>query len=214
MSIHRAAEEGEHNPVRVVNYYTWIEAGNFHARRTRLRADALTTMMLVMITFIGTLIAIYAVGYMHGDPGYPRFFAECRLFIFSMTALVLADNFILLYAGWEGVGPVQLPADRLLVQQAGGRGGGPQGVPGHAHRRRRLDARHPAAVDYSFGYHARLSRSIFDAVQRRCTAGSSISDVLCWAACCCSAARSASRRSFRCTSGCPTRWKARRRSAP
>jgi NADH-quinone oxidoreductase subunit L len=89
-----------------------------------LRADALTAIMLVMITFIGTLIATYSVGYMHdelddhsdhhgerhahGDSqpryGYPRFFAEVALFIFSMTLLVLADNFILLYAGWEGVG--------------------------------------------------------------------------------------------------------------
>src|SRR5207253_9201102 len=54
--------------------------------------------------FIGSLIATYAAGYMHGDPGYPRFFAEVSLFIFSMTGLVLADNFILLYAFWEGVG--------------------------------------------------------------------------------------------------------------
>ena len=47
---------------------------------------------------------IYSIGYMHDDPGYPRFFAEVSLFIFSMTLLVLADNFLLLYAGWEGVG--------------------------------------------------------------------------------------------------------------
>ena len=60
--------------------------------------------MLVTVTFIGTLIAIYSVGYMHGDAGYPRFFAEVSLFIFSMTGLVLADNFLLLYACWEGVG--------------------------------------------------------------------------------------------------------------
>ncbi len=69
-----------------------------------LRADALSSMMLVMITFIGSFIAIFSVGYMHGDPGYPRFFAAVALFISSMTMLVLADNFILLYAGWEGVG--------------------------------------------------------------------------------------------------------------
>ena len=69
-----------------------------------LRADGLTAIMLVMVTFIGTLIAIFSVGYMHGDPGYPRFFAEVSLFLFSMTLLVLADNFVLLYAGWEGVG--------------------------------------------------------------------------------------------------------------
>jgi NADH-quinone oxidoreductase subunit L len=69
-----------------------------------LRADALTAMMLVMITFIGSFIAIYSVGYMHGDEGYARFFAEIALFIFMMTMLVTADNFLLLYLGWEGVG--------------------------------------------------------------------------------------------------------------
>jgi NADH-quinone oxidoreductase subunit L len=92
----------------VVTYYPWIEAGTPGAGGVEigftLRADALTAMMLVMITFIGSLIVIYSVGYMHGDEGYARFFAEMALFIFSMTLLVLADNFILLYAGWEGVG--------------------------------------------------------------------------------------------------------------
>ncbi len=60
--------------------------------------------MLVTVTFVGGLIAIYSAGYMRGDPGYPRFFAEIALFIFSMTGLVLASNFLLLYAFWEGVG--------------------------------------------------------------------------------------------------------------
>src|SRR6185312_10848700 len=68
------------------------------------QADGLTTIMLTVITFVGSLIAIYAVGYMHGDPGVPRFFAIFALFVFSMTGLVLADNFIVLYAFWEGVG--------------------------------------------------------------------------------------------------------------
>src|SRR5205807_1389748 len=69
-----------------------------------LRADGLTAIMLVMVTFIGSLIAIYSAGYMHGDPGYPRFFAQVSLFLFFMVGLVLANNFILLYACWEGVG--------------------------------------------------------------------------------------------------------------
>jgi NADH-quinone oxidoreductase subunit L len=89
------------------HYGPWIEAGSaqegVHIGFT-LRADALSGMMLVMITFIATFIAIYSVGYMHGERGYPRFFAEVALFVFMMTLLVLADNFILLYAGWEGVG--------------------------------------------------------------------------------------------------------------
>jgi NADH-quinone oxidoreductase subunit L len=83
--------------------YTWFQAGQVHVSFT-LQADGLTAIMLVIITFIGSLIAIYSVGYMHGDPGYARFFAEISLFLFSMTGLVLADNFILLYAFWEGVG--------------------------------------------------------------------------------------------------------------
>ncbi|MFL5242407.1 MAG: NADH-quinone oxidoreductase subunit L [Gemmataceae bacterium] len=82
---------------------TWIQAGKLVIPFV-LRADGLTAVMLLTVTFIGSLIAIFAVGYMHGDEGYPRFFAEIALFIFSMTGLVLADNFLVLYAFWEGVG--------------------------------------------------------------------------------------------------------------
>lgn len=97
-------------PQTVAVYYEWFhisDAGDlgrgvdvgFH-----LRADALSAMMLVTVTFISTLIAIYSAGYMRGDEGYARFFAEMSLFVFMMTTLVLADNFALLYLGWEGVG--------------------------------------------------------------------------------------------------------------
>jgi NADH-quinone oxidoreductase subunit L len=94
-------------------YYTWFETGSLRNGvpepgyvnvGVALRADGLTAVMLITVTFIGSLIAIYSVGYMHGDPGYPRFFAEIALFIFAMTLLVLGDNFLVLYAGWEGVG--------------------------------------------------------------------------------------------------------------
>jgi NADH-quinone oxidoreductase subunit L len=87
----------------VYRYYTWFRAGDVNIGFA-LRADGLTAVMLVTVTFVGTLIAIYSVGYMHGDPGYPRFFAEIALFLASMTGLVLADNFLLLYGFWEGVG--------------------------------------------------------------------------------------------------------------
>jgi NADH-quinone oxidoreductase subunit L len=87
--------------------YTWFHAGSLDVGFT-LRADALTAVMLVTVTFVGTWIAIFAIGYMSHErqhnAGYARFFAEVALFIFSMTGLVLADNFILLYAFWEGVG--------------------------------------------------------------------------------------------------------------
>jgi proton-translocating NADH-quinone oxidoreductase chain L len=84
-------------------YYSWFEAGDVSVGFS-LRADGLTAVMLVTVTFIGTLIAVYSIGYMHDDPGYARYFAAISLFLFSMTILVTADNFILLYAGWEGVG--------------------------------------------------------------------------------------------------------------
>jgi NADH-quinone oxidoreductase subunit L len=69
-----------------------------------LRADPLTCIMLTMVTFIASLVAIYASGYMHGDPGYPRFFTYIALFVFSMTMLVSVSNFVLLFVFWEAVG--------------------------------------------------------------------------------------------------------------
>ena len=57
-----------------------------------------------MVTFVATLVAVYAAGYMAGDPGYPRFFAVVGLFVASMTGLVLSSNYVLTYAFWEGVG--------------------------------------------------------------------------------------------------------------
>jgi NADH-quinone oxidoreductase subunit L len=69
-----------------------------------LRLDPLTSTLLVIITFVGLLVAIYSIGYMHGDPGYPRFFALVSMFVFSMTMLVAASNFLLVYVFWEAVG--------------------------------------------------------------------------------------------------------------
>lgn len=69
-----------------------------------LRADALTAMMLCMVTFVATWVAIFGAGYMHGDPGYWRFFAYVNLFVFSMTMLVSVSNFLLLFVFWEAVG--------------------------------------------------------------------------------------------------------------
>jgi len=69
-----------------------------------LRADALTAMMLSMVTFVATLVAIYAVAYMRNDEGYWRFFSYVSLFVFSMTMLVSVSNFVLLYVFWEAVG--------------------------------------------------------------------------------------------------------------
>jgi len=66
--------------------------------------DALSRIMLLFVTGIGTLIAIYSIGYMHGDRGFARFFAYINLFLFSMIVLVLSDSLLLTFLGWEGVG--------------------------------------------------------------------------------------------------------------
>ena len=113
-------------------YYEWFAVGDFNARFA-LEADGLTAVMLSTVTFVGTLIAIYSAGYMHGDPGYPRFFALVSLFLFSMTGLVLAkkpDAFVRLLGRRRGL---QLPSDRILVHEAQRGRGGAQGIFGHAH---------------------------------------------------------------------------------
>ena len=83
--------------------YDWLTVADLSIPVV-FRVDALTTMMLSMVTFVATLIAVFASGYMAGDPGYPRFFAFIGLFVFSMTGLVLSSNYVLTYAFWEGVG--------------------------------------------------------------------------------------------------------------
>ncbi|MDR7554375.1 MAG: NADH-quinone oxidoreductase subunit L [Armatimonadota bacterium] len=69
-----------------------------------LRVDPLSTVMLLVVTVVGTLIFVYSIGYMHGHPRFPRFFAYVSLFGFAMLLLVLANNLLFLYAGWELVG--------------------------------------------------------------------------------------------------------------
>jgi len=69
-----------------------------------LRLDPLTATMLSVVTCVGLLVAIFSIGYMHGDPGYPRFFALVSAFVFSMTMLVSASNYLIVYMFWEAVG--------------------------------------------------------------------------------------------------------------
>ncbi|MDO9288137.1 MAG: NADH-quinone oxidoreductase subunit L [Thermodesulfovibrionales bacterium] len=83
--------------------YSWIVSGNFKVSVGFL-IDQLTVVMLIVVTTCSMLIHIYSVGYMHGDKGYYRFFAYLSLFTFCMLMLVMANNFLQLYFGWEGVG--------------------------------------------------------------------------------------------------------------
>ena len=83
--------------------YTWIQSGSFHIG-INLFVDQLTAVMLIVVTSVGFLVHVYSKGYMQGDPGFARFFAYLPFFVFSMLMLVLADNFLLLFFFWEGVG--------------------------------------------------------------------------------------------------------------
>jgi NADH-quinone oxidoreductase subunit L len=83
--------------------FAWIEAGSFQARFS-LRADALTAVMLLVITGVGFLIHVYSLAYMGHDRGAARYFGYLNLFVFFMLVLVMADNLVLLFLGWEGVG--------------------------------------------------------------------------------------------------------------
>src|ERR1051326_879721 len=84
--------------------WTWIQVGSFRADYG-FAMDRLSGIYACFITFVGFLIHLFATGYMHGDRGFYRFFAYLNLFMFMMLTLVLADNLLLMFVGWEGVGP-------------------------------------------------------------------------------------------------------------
>ena len=85
--------------------YTWASAGNFHLQVGFL-VDRLTVTMMAVVTFVSLMVHVYTIGYMADDPGYQRFFSYIALFTFSMMMLVMANNFLQLFFGWEAVGLV------------------------------------------------------------------------------------------------------------
>ncbi|MFO1094834.1 MAG: NADH-quinone oxidoreductase subunit L [Planctomycetaceae bacterium] len=95
------AQHGGHEVIAAG--YQWLQVGEVEVRLD-LHADAMSAIMLSMVTGVSFLVSIFAAGYMHHDPGYPRFFAAFSLFVFSMCMLVLAGNFLMLFMFWEAVG--------------------------------------------------------------------------------------------------------------
>ena len=85
--------------------YTWLTSGNV-SFEVGFLVDKLSAMMMVVVTFVSLMVHIYTIGYMHEDPGYTRFFSYISLFTFSMLMLVMANNFMQLFFGWEAVGLV------------------------------------------------------------------------------------------------------------
>ncbi|MEO5619093.1 MAG: NADH-quinone oxidoreductase subunit L [Candidatus Eisenbacteria bacterium] len=83
--------------------YTWMRVGDFSAD-VGFQLDPLSSIMVLVVTGVGFLIHVYSTGYMSHDPSFRRFFLYLNLFMFAMLTLVLADNFLLMFVGWEGVG--------------------------------------------------------------------------------------------------------------
>ena len=96
-------EVKDHSEGITVKLFDWIAAGSFNAPFAFL-LDPLSVLFLLIITGVGFLIHVYSVGYMHDDPAFSRFFAQLNLFIFFMLLLVLGDNYLTMFVGWEGVG--------------------------------------------------------------------------------------------------------------
>ncbi len=92
-----------HDRLITQTLYQWMSTGTFSID-VSLRLDALSALMVLVVTGVGFLIHVYSIGYMHGERGFGRFFAFLNLFTFMMLLLVLGNNFLLMFLGWEGVG--------------------------------------------------------------------------------------------------------------
>lgn len=86
-----------------INLFDWISSGTLHIPFSFL-IDPLSSLFLLIITGVGFLIHVYSIGYMKGDEGFSRFFAQLNLFVFFMLLLVLGSNYLIMFVGWEGVG--------------------------------------------------------------------------------------------------------------
>ncbi len=174
--------------------------------------DPLSVFMILIVTGVSTLIHLYSISYMDEDRGFARYFAYLNFFVFSMLLLVLAGNFLLLIVGWAFVGAASYLLISFWYRRTTATSAGIKAfvinVVGDVGPR----ARH--VLHLQAHRHARLPEDASTPTDarrlrvHRATAATSSP-----AACCCSSARSPSPRRSRCTPGCPTRWRARRRSA-
>ncbi len=122
--------------VRELTIFQWIDVGRFQVP-LGLRLDQLSICFVLLITGVGSLIHIFAVGYMSNDPERRRFFGYMNLFLAAMLLLVLASNYLALYAGWEGVGLASYLLIGFWQYKPHRRDGGQEGVYRQPRRRRR-----------------------------------------------------------------------------
>ena len=112
---------------REVGLFGWITTA-FYSVDVGLLVDPLSIAFVLLITGVGAVIHLYSVGYMAHDPDRRRFFAYLNFFVAAMLLLVLADDFLVLYVGWEGVGLASYLLIGFWYAQAVGGGGGEEGV--------------------------------------------------------------------------------------
>ena len=188
---------------RELSIYDWISVAGLNVD-FGLRVDPLSLTFVLLITGVGSLIHLYSVGYMSHDPGRRRFFAQLNLFVAAMLMLVLGNNFVVLYLGWEGVGL----ASYLLI-------GWYQDRPSAATAAKKAFLMNRVGdVGLAIAIFIILDPAGHRCSTPRCSPGSARSAAARWwrSPCCCCSARAASPASSRCSPGCPTRWRARPRS--
>ena len=168
--------------------------------------DPLSAIFVLLITGVGSLIHIYSIGYMAHDPARRRFFAYLNLFVAAMLLLVLGNNFVALYVGWEGVGL----ASYLLIAFWYTRPAAATAAKKAFIMNRVGDVGLALAIFLMF---AQLGTTSYEGVFGGGRHPGRRHDHRAWACCCCSA-RAASPASSRCRRGCPTPWRARPRSRP
>ena len=161
--------------------------------------------MVLIVTGVGSLIHVYSVGYMKDDDGYARYFAYLNVFLFFMLLLVLGKSLLVLFVGWEGVGLASYLLIGFWFEDADKARAGKKAFITN----RVGDAGFLLGMFllYQARRNARHGRGSTPRSRRHRRRRSPRA----WSASCCSSARPASRRRSRCTSGCPTRWRARRR---
>src|SRR6185436_5403622 len=112
-AVYQLSQLPEHDRSHVVKVYEWINAGSMTAATGEVARfavdwafllDPLSSVMILVVTGIGFLIHVYSTGYMREEDGFYRFFAYLNLFMFSMLTLVLGNNYLMMFIGWEGVG--------------------------------------------------------------------------------------------------------------
>ena len=128
--------------------YTWLVSDGV-TMEVGFLIDRLSAMMMAVVTFVSLMVHIYTIGYMHDDDGYQRFFSYISLFTFSMLMLVMSNNFMQLFFGWEGVGVVSYLLIGFWYTRPTATFAALEGVPGQSHRRFRLRSRHRRVLRYT-----------------------------------------------------------------